>query len=276
MPLSTAIATITLEQALRIIGGARPPGDDSTERAAVRWEVNERIFARMPGSAPSRHVGQMSAEMWCQLANLPFASVDLLGSGLLPGPGLKATLDWIASAPEQYAEMAVSIGALYIRKSAAQKLFASLLRGAAGPYARIAVPGCVVMAPRIFAALLELPQPDLEAITAAHARSWPCYADRILAESDAWADRDAEGLLEALQQISSRDAAVWAIRREFPNDPKLDLLRRLPPSPQMLSVMERFGKPEVVRELHAARVARQLQAARPDQDDDSLPQMEMI
>jgi hypothetical protein len=44
----------------------------------------------------------------------------------------------------------------------------------------------------------------------------------------------------------------------------------------MLEIVERFGKPEAVSELYAARVARQLQAALPGRCDDHLLQMEMI
>jgi hypothetical protein len=268
---------MTLFEAHQILKGARPPGDTRGERDLYR-DMASRVFRSACVYSSRRSVPTLSPAQWEDLANHDVTDgKDDRASLLAPHYG-EQMLKWIAGAPEQYAGLAVDLGISRVLGSE-ERLFWRLLCGEAGPYARAAVPGSRFTHSSLQHALLQLPQQELEAITAPHAGDWPCYADRMIASSATWTHRKYEDLFKSLCRIAPNHAAecaVWnPVRHVFCATP-IQLLARLPPSPQMLEIVERFGKPEVVRELLAAQVGRQLSTEMPRQDDDALPQAEMI
>jgi hypothetical protein len=273
------IDNMTLFEAYRIQLGGRPAGGTRTLRDECRTIAYGTARHILALDCASR-AETLSPAQWAQLANLPRRPAAKDASGLLPERTIEATLRWIASAPQTYAGMAIEIGLLRTSICDERKLFASLLGGEAGPHAYAAVPmGQFYLQSERIGALLGLPQQDLEAITAPHAGDWPCYADRIIATSSFWEAPTSDELFKSLSRLASEDAAEWAVwlaRFGGRVDATRLLLSRFPPSPQMLEIVERFGKPEAARELLAAHVGRQLQAEIPAGDDDLLPHTEMI
>jgi hypothetical protein len=270
---------MTLYQAyLTLAGAARPPGDTLAQRDAFRdgayWVLRSAVAQLSGGDSIT-----MRPAEWDRMANDPGTAGGRVHTFVLPNRELQAMIRWIASAPEKYTGFAVEMDAWCDNSDNTSELYRRLLRGDAGPHARAVVPEAGLAQARRISALLELPQHELEAITAPHAGAWPCYADRLIAASEVWHDRESKELLKALVEISSEDAAEWATWLPVRHDISLDVMRlltRIHPSPQMLEIVERFGEPEVIRELYASQVARQLETERPGQDDDLLPQAEMI
>jgi hypothetical protein len=192
-------------------------------------------------------------------------------------------LEWIASAPEKYVGVALEVGIWREANGHEKRLIQSLLRGDAGSFARAAVSGLefpsTVFHHALMNALLKLPQLELETVTSGHAGEWPCYSDRLIACSATWKEHHNVDLFKAMSRISSEYASGWAVWHEprcVIHEEAVQLLARLPPSPEMMEVVARFGRPEVARELMAARINRQLCAEIPGKDDDAIPQAEMI
>jgi hypothetical protein len=274
---------MALFEAHQIIKGACPPGKTRAlrdkSRSTAMSSFNSGYFFDL-SNADWKIDSRPSSAQWETIAN---HDAGMASWRLLAPPEVKQTIDWIASAPEQYAGLAIYAGIWRVREHETHLLLEKLLGGDAGPYARAAAPEARfsfgTSIPALQHALLQLPQQELEAITAPHAGDWPCYADRMIASSATWTHRKYEDLFKSLCRIAPNHAAecaVWnPVRHVFCATP-IQLLARLPPSPQMLEIVERFGKPEVVRELLAAQVGRQLSTEMPRQDDDALPQAEMI
>jgi hypothetical protein len=274
-------SNMTLFDAHRIMMGDRPPGKTRAERDEYRKCAGTAFVS----IASRRWKGPTSAtlrpDQWDLLATTPSGQGAFLCYGFLPKRDLTATIQWIASAPAQHVELAVNLGSWNIIAATVERLHTRLLRGHGGPHARDArdaFTGAPVCLPGLIAALLRLPQQELEAMTAPHAGDWPCYADRLIASAHTWRDSRSEELFTALADISTEDAAEWAVwlGRFGLRGETMRLMARVPPSPQMLQIVQRFAKPDIARELLAALVGRQLQAEMPAGDYEPLPQAEMI
>jgi hypothetical protein len=267
---------LTLFEARQILQGSRAPGDTRAQRAHHLRAAGYALGSLGVHALRRGATRILTPTQWDQLARLPAHLPP--DDDLLPTSDGDALIGWIASAPERYASLAVELGTWFALSGDTVELYCRLLRGDAGPHARAVVPEAGIATNDRFSALLDLPRHELEAITAPHAGAWPCYADRLIAGSEAWQDRESEELFDALMEISSEDAAEWAISTPWHydlTDEAMLLLDRLPPSPKMLEIVERHAVPEFTRELLAAQVGRQLQDEIPPRNDD-LPQMEMI
>jgi hypothetical protein len=273
---------VTLGDASRILSGATPAETSRAMLLSTRGEVLlswQLIVGEHPEGPPS-----LSYSQWDHLSRLHVSEEGVVGAaGMAPPQAAQDMIPWLASAPQQHAVMALELAGLMLSRSKTraepERLFARLLSGDAGPHARSAVPAIYGWKGTRFRALLDLPQNELESITAPHSNGWPCYSDRMFAcwWSD-WREQHRDLWTREMTRIAGRDAAAWAqwAQTYMAEDDAMPLFRRLPPSQQMLEVIQRFGSEEIVRELLAAHLARHIQSAQPIPDSDQAPLMDMI